>query len=389
MDLSERLQNRLIFLFLVVFPFGHLIRLDITILGRFIPFHPIDAVVGLSLPLLLLVEKRPKVWRAIAAFLIVATFSYILSYFFFGATVIKGLLYLLRLLAYSAFFLFVWNYVGRSSVKKRRVFDGLIAVIFAIAIFGWVQYFFYPDFRPFVVYEWDDHLYRMVSTFFDPGFTSILLVFGIMASIVQYLEFRDKKWMFLGGFLTISLLFTYSRAGYLAFLAGFLALAAIKKHLRILLLSILIFLTAITLLPRPGGEGVKLERTASVYARLGNYSETWEIVKKAPVFGVGYNNLCPAREAFFGEADYSSHSCYGSDSSLLFVLATTGIIGFLTFIYLLFEMANVVSDNIYGQTFLTSATALVFHSVFVNSMFYSWVLGWMLVLFAVALKERS
>jgi O-antigen ligase len=195
--------------------------------------------------------------------------------------------------------------------------------------------------------------------------------------------------MLLGAFLVLSLLFTYSRAGYLAFFAGLLALAAMKRHIRVVLFSILIFLAATVFLPRPQSEGVKLERTASISARLINYQDTWRIIRKNPVFGVGYNNLCPAREVYFGEADYESHSCYGSDSSLLFVLATTGIVGFSTFLYLILKMGKGVDDNIYGHTFVASGTALLFHSIFVNSMFYSWVMGWILALFAVAVKRSS
>lgn len=389
MDISKRLQNRLIFLFLVIFPFGHLVRIDFSVFGLYAPFHPIDAAAGLTIPFFVLIKKRPMVWKSLAAFLSIAFFSYLFSLFFFGQAAVKGFLYLLRLFAYMSLFVFVWDFVKRSPAKKRMVFDGLVLVIVAIAVFGWIQYFLYPDFRAFTIYEWDDHLYRMVSTFFDPGFTSILLVFGIMASIVQFLEFRDRKWMFLGGFLLLSLLFTYSRAGYLAFFAGLLTLAAMKKYMKLVLFSILLFLAALLFLPRPAGEGVKLERTASIYARLENYSESVEIIRNSPLLGVGYNNLCVAREVFLQEADYSSHACYGADSSLLFVFASTGIVGLSTFIYLLYKMATNVSNNIYGQTFLASGAAVLFHSIFVNSIFYAWVMGWMGCLLAVAVKRSS
>lgn len=386
MDVPKRLQDRLIFFFFVIFPFGHLIRVDLTILGQSIPFHPIDFAAGLTLPFLLAIKKRPRTWKILKAFLVMAAFSYLFSLLFLDEVVVKGFLYLVRLLAYSSFFVFVWDFAKRSPKKKRSVFDGLFLVITAVAVFGWIQYFLYPDFRAFVVYEWDDHLYRLLSTLFDPGFTSILFVFGTMAGVVQYLKFRDKKWLFLSGFLVISLLFTYSRAGYVAFFGGLLAIAAMKKVLRTALFIVLLFIASLTFLPRPAGEGVKLERTASIYARLGNYTETLAIFESSPVFGVGYNNLCAARERVLGNADYDSHSCYGSDSSLLFILATTGVAGLSIFIYLLYKMAGSVSGNIYGQTFFASGAALLFHSLFVNSMFYPWVLGWMLALYAISVR---
>ena len=41
------------------------------------------------------------------------------------------------------------------------------------------------------------------------------------------------------------------------------------------------------MLPRPGGEGVRLGRTASTLARVDNFRESLEIFTNNPVFGVG------------------------------------------------------------------------------------------------------
>ena len=52
--------------------------------------------------------------------------------------------------------------------------------IFANILFGLIQYFFWPDFTYFNISQWDPHLYRLVSTFFDPTFTALIYLFFII-----------------------------------------------------------------------------------------------------------------------------------------------------------------------------------------------------------------
>jgi len=200
-----------------------------------------------------------------------------------------------------------------------------------------------------------------VGTFLDPAYLSLLLVLGIILSPSKLIDI----------FLTLTLAFTYSRAGYLAFLP---AVVFQSKYLLIVLLGFLILI-----LPRPAGESVRLERTASITQRLENYKETLSIIKSSPLIGVGFNNLCLAKNS-----DFSSHSCSGSDSSLLFILATTGIIGLISFIYLLTKIWE-ASDNILK----ISMVALGVHSLFSNSIFYSWIMGICFILLATSLSKRK
>ena len=142
-------------------------------------------------------------------------------------------------------------------------------------------------------------------------------------------------------------------------------------------------------LPRPGGEGVKLERTASIVLRFEDYRDTLVIFEKAPLLGVGYNNLCIARAKYLRQTNLNSHACSGSASSLLLLLATTGILGFIAFLKLLKEIVVNLTKNTYGVTFLSCLVALLVHSAFVNSLFYPWVLGWMALLLSISLKASK
>jgi hypothetical protein len=72
-----------------------------------------------------------------------------------------------------------------------------------------------------------------------------------------------------------------------------------------------------------------------------------------------------------------SKAAAGMDSSLLFVAATTGIIGAAAYIYLLFSM---IRNGKKSRFYIASFAALLVHSLFVNSLFYPWVMIWMWIL---------
>lgn len=381
MDIARKLDTAIIFLFLALFPFGQLIKMS---------FQPIDLVVGLAfLYSIIFSVKKPKFIVVLGNFLLAASFSLLFSLSIFNTgQLFVGFLYLLRLTLYIYFLLFVYNFVRKSKAKKDLVFNGLIAVSFFSAVFGWMQYFWFPDFRPFTVFGWDDHLYRLIGTFLDPGFTSIIIVFGIIAALYKFFSTKNRKLVFLIAFLLFSLAFTYSRAGYISFIAAALYLGFSEKKAKEIILMLTAFAVIVSALPRTAGEGVKLERTASTNARLLNYSQTLKIFRESPVFGIGFNNLCLAKENFLENNEEGFHSCSGSDSSLLLILATTGVVGFIIFLWCLGSLFQLIaSKSLYGKVLLSSVIALFIHSLFVNSLFYPWVMGWMAILLAVSLRE--
>ncbi|KKU08994.1 MAG: Oligosaccharide repeat unit polymerase Wzy [Candidatus Woesebacteria bacterium GW2011_GWB1_45_5] len=346
------MEQIILFAFLILFPFGTIIKIGTV--------NPIDIVVGLgALTAILKRYKTPEVFRYFFNFLFIAAFTFIASVFVFkDSQVLTGLLYLVRLAAYFYFLIFILHFKD-----KKSILNFLLAISVISAVFGWIQYFLFPDFRALIEYGWDDHLYRMVGTFLDPAFLGLILVFGLTISL-------HKKKNLLSLFLLASIAFTYSRASYIAALVPL-----VYKKARVLSL---VFAGLILFLPRTAGEGVKLERTASISARLDNYRQTFEIFKGNPLFGVGFNNICLAKDA-----DFESHSCSGADSSLLFILTTTGVAGFLGFIYLIYKVWK-NSDDL----FRISGISLLLHSLFANSLFYPWILGFIIILFGLSLRRE-
>lgn len=366
----------LIFLFLVIFPFGQILRIGIL--------QPIDVVVGVA-AIYSIIKKQevPDFFKYLRPFLFIAGFSWFFSIFLFHQiSVLYGLLYLVRLVAYFYFGVYVWNFVKRRKDNKKLLLDSLLSVSVVSAIFGWIQYFNFPALKPFMVWGWDEHLYRLVGTFLDPTFLGLIIVFGLIVSIYRYIDSRERKNIFIAIFLLVSLAFTYSRASYLAFLAGVGVICFCRKMFKQFLLLVLGLIVLIFILPTSKNTILRFTREFSALARIENYTQTLQIFKMSPVFGVGYDNLCLAKSGSVGYIDFQSHSCSGSDSSLLFILATTGIVGFLIFIFAIYKIWISWSRNYYFLILISSTIALVVHSLFSNSMFYPWIMGWIMILLA-------
>ncbi|KKQ42238.1 MAG: hypothetical protein US60_C0021G0008 [Microgenomates group bacterium GW2011_GWC1_37_8] len=389
MDTAKKFQNKLdkllLIIYLVLFPFGQLLRFQTDILGKSIALYPTDLLV-MIMALSLIYKKVliPKIFKYSLNYILFAAFSLLvsLSFFTFNQVLISSL-YLIRFTSYLLFFVYVWNLI-KSGIKKEWFFNKLIIISFVVSILGIGQYLLIPDVRFLQNFGWDNHLLRIIGTFFDPGYTAIIITFGIILSHIAYLEVKNAKYLVLMLISGISLALTYSRAGYLSLAAAMIVLTYIYKKYKILLILIG-FLLFLPFLPRPASEGARLERIVSIKARMENYQESIKIIKTSPLIGVGFNNLCPARLKIFG-GNPLSHSCYGADSSILFVLATSGIVGLMLYLYMLMKLILGRSNNSYSKALLAASSALFVHSFFMNSLFYPWVMGYMAILLAISTK---
>lgn len=335
----NRLNNILLTLLFLALALGQLQRLP----G--LPFYVHDLILGA----ILLVNRRrlilyrPVLWFGLAGIisLLGAGFRLPLN------QVLTGSLYLVRFLVYSLI-------IGVKIDSKY-----LIGLSTALASFGLFQYLFIPDTRWLFNLNWDEHYYRLISTLYDPNFTAIMLVLGL---ILIYREYRHRYWLY--GLHLAALLLTYSRSGYLALAAAILTTAVIKRQLK-LILVIIMFLAALFFLPRPGGEGVKLERIQSIAQRFSNYRLGWQFWQMSPVIGLGFDTLRYYRD------NQLSHSASGLDASLQLVLVTTGVAGLMVYLNLLLNLWR------QSQWLKITMVALLVNSLFINSLFYPWVMLWL------------
>ena len=263
------------------------------------------------------------------------------------------LLYLIRLTALLSFFIL--------PIKNNKNKNLINLAIIANIIFGLIQYLLWPNFTYFDASNWDPHLYRLVSTFFDPTFTALIYLIFIIYLFLNK-KFPYRKILLVISYIAMAL--TYSRATYLAFLLAFIFIAKKRKNIKIFLFSLLLITSTVLILPRLPGEGTKLERTSSIKAKIINYQEAWQTFKKSPIIGHGYNNIAFIRE----NKNPNSHANSAYDGSLMTILVSTGIIGLSLFLFGI--------KDLYLKSKLTKQTiivAILFHSLFANSLLYPWI----------------
>jgi len=266
---------------------------------------------------------------------------------------IISFLYFIRLAVLLSFFIF-------PPVFDKKFKNFFLLIVLSNIIFGLIQYFVWPNFTYFSALNWDPHLFRLVSTFFDPTFTGLIY---LMFLIVVFFSFPNSLIYLVIPYIALAL--TYSRSSLLSFIVAFAYISQKLKKPKIFFISLIILISTLFILPRLEGEGTKLERISSIKAKIENYKQGINLFSQHPVFGVGYNNLKYARN----ESQNSSHAAFGFDGSLLTILTTTGLIGFILFILGL-KQYFLKADFLHR----TLLIAILFHSLFSNSLLYPFVL---------------
>jgi len=122
---------------------------------------------------------------------------------------------------------------------------------------------------------------------------------------------------------------------------------------------------------------------------LENYFEAGQIFVRSPLFGIGFNNLCLAKESFGIKVEPLSHACSGIDSSFLMILVTLGIIGLIMAGYWFILIWLRIKPDKFGFALKAILISLLVHSQFNNSLFYPWVLIFLALFLPLALKTNA
>jgi O-antigen ligase len=316
-------------------------------------------------------------------------------------------LYLVRFFEYAMLGIITLDVVqtekDRLLLIKTIIFMGVL-----IAIAGFIQLVIYPDLGNLVEYGWDPHQNRLVSTWLDPNFIGGFLsyIIAILTGITLYSKDLTKKIGLIAiiAVLAAALFLTYSRSGYLAAAAA-LGVIGIVKSRKLLIGCIVIFLLALSFLPRAQQRLTQLTNSAGALItntsdstdptaalRLISWNQTLQLIEQRPLLGNGYNTL---KYVKFNEGfvdDTAVHSASGSDSSILTILATTGILGLIPFIMLYWNALLLAWKNFrnkkpapptgpasatstalsrgYGLGIFAGICGLLVHSIFVNSLLF-------------------
>lgn len=382
---KSQIPEILITLFFIIFPFGQLIRIPLGNDIYNVTLHPIDIIAGLSTLYLVFKHRSVFLDPTVFGLLSVMLLSWTISLPIFGESSIIGFLYLMRFVSYIGFFKLIRVYLVQDSENANKIFQYLYANLVILMIFGWIQFFYYYDLTKFTVWGWDDHLYRLTGTLFDPAYMGLLMVIGALLSLDNYLKAKNKSFLLAFSLFSITVGYTYSRASYMAVFVGLLYYIFTQRKKIFIPLSIVGIILGISILPNFPGVGSQLSRTFSIFARLQNYRETVEIWFKNPLFGIGFNNLCAARKMYLGDISYQSHACSGSDSSILFILATMGLAGILVFWGVFSELLRKIKHSELLIVTKSILIAVFIHAVFSNSLFYPWITYTLLILISLNL----
>lgn len=411
--------NLFVYLLILLIPLGQFSRLPLGLNGD-VAVYLNDLLIPLFLLLafvyLIGIKKRFLVppflgllffWIGFG--LLGSIFSLALG-FLESSQVLVGSLYLLRFTEYILLYAAIYNLakIYGSSFSKTAL-SLMIASGSIFAILGLLQFKYFPDFSQFAGLGWDPHYYRVLSTFFDPNFAGLFLTLTLILIIATILLAPVSKLtrLFLGMLLSViglAIVLTFSRSTYLALATG-LTVVSFFKSKRIILAGLIFALLIFLFVPRVQERvigALNIDETAKL--RLENYSKTLVIVKDHWLTGVGFDNFRYAQSYYGflsdkrGVEGTGGHSGSGSDSSLLLVLATSGIFGFAVFLIFL-GCVFIKSIKLFYQstgyqkvlflTIIASLSAIIVHSQFVNSFFYPWIMLWFFTLLGITYGSNS
>lgn len=240
-----------------------------------------------------------------------------------------ALLYLVRVVLHILFGIYLFVLVKRKKyigvLLPKFIFVFSIALLLVTAI----QFVFYPNFWGLYKFGWDPHLYRASAIYLD-----IFIAAALYGLLIFYWYSKSKK--ILAFLFVIALVLSFSRSAYVAFIIGLFYMFITQKKWKELFVSLAVFAVVIIFVPKPFGEGGNLLRTSSIKSRILDYNLGITLWKRKPLFGFGYNRIRFAKEQLnLISVDDRSHSLSAFHSSFLVILVTTGIVGFLTSMYLI------------------------------------------------------
>ncbi|OGC50203.1 hypothetical protein A2716_03265 [candidate division WWE3 bacterium RIFCSPHIGHO2_01_FULL_40_23] len=310
--------------------------------------------------------------------------------------------YIARFLIYVMVSLIIYNLVHKDKKLQNKTSKILIVSSLLVSVFGFIQLAIFPDLSKLSLeLGWDPHINRLTSSFFDPNFAGAYIVLGFILLLSRFNElFSYRKTL---GILVLiihvlAIFLTFSRSTWLM-LGVFVLITGLLRSKKVnILIFMVLFFSVYFFVPRVQTRlsGVTDPSDSARY-RLISWQNALSIAKTNLWFGIGFNNYRYYQDAygFFDFRDSTGgHSGSGSDSSLLLVLATTGIFGLISYLLIYASFLIKTGKGIfltrrlsYPFVSFSSILSLFVHSQFVNSLFYPQILLWMWTLFAISYDE--
>lgn len=250
-------------------------------------------------------------------------------------------------------------------------------------IWGLLQYLLLPDLRFLAVLGWDPHYFRMIGTWLDPNFLGLAITIWLIINLGHQPDWLSNNLRTaLLILFSIALSLTFSRASWLAAMLSGSFLCWHRLRLRTQLTKIVtIIVLTIILAPKPGGEGVNITRTATIYART---DRIWnQLAGRKPdavLIGTGLFRLkktTPTQIPFHGRLP---------DSLPVTIWLGTGLIGVVLSVLVSWQLFEYLHHDLVASTALV---AIFTHSFFNNSLLHPLLMVMWLWLVAQPVIEKS
>lgn len=312
---------------------------------------------------------------------------------------LSGWFYLLRFIIYSSSF-YLTYYLVKSGILDLYKFLTLVKITSVVLAFmGLIQLVVFPDLEILSEFGYDPHKYRVFSTFLDPNFLGVFLNFGLsllifeltskrFSGLVDFVK-RNKSTVVSSAVLAAAIILTFSRSAYLMLAITLVIILAVRSR-RLLgaffIAALILYLVFPAFNARIQG-AINIDRSAG--ERFFSWGKGLTIFQENPILGVGFNNIrsySQRKNLLRVFSEDGGNSGAGIDSSLIFILATTGFVGFTGFVLFLvkiiadliqgftsagkvFYKPNILSLPLFGLTL-----GLIVGSFFINSLFFPQVM---------------
>lgn len=305
-------------------------------------------------------------------------------------TILVSISYFVRLAAYALLYFITYEFLAMKPEQHRQfLFNCIFITSILVSIGGFIQLIVMPDFTAYAIqYGWDPHVDRLLGTFFDPNFIGSYFAFVMALGIGMYPTANSKHKVLIALsiiFCSVALLLTFSRTGYVAFLAAMLLIGILRSP-KILIIGAVCIALGLVAAPRALQritDGLSVDETG--LKRVYSWDKGTRILGSYPLFGVGYNNLATIQDYYALVDEFDVNNRGGLENSLLTVFVTTGIFGGLAYIWLWLWTFR-FSFRIWGQKAVSLAwrnqalaigaglLAFVVSSIFMNSLLYPFIL---------------
>lgn len=379
---------------MVLIPFGLLLRIPIFQNVYVVPQDIVVSAIAVLTVIFYMKEKEGFTENRFlffqVLFILVGVVSLIINFFIFkDINFLVSFLYALR---YSVYLTLVG---GKKFIPKDEMLGKLLNLSFiTFLIAGYVQFLYFNDLRSLSSYGWDIHLYRLFSTLFDPNYAGVLYVIILLYFLSRVFEKKYRysyKELAASFFTGIAIFVTYSRTAIVGITAGLLAVGILKRNVVAIVCTIVVIAVSFTLVSNPKIEGLNPFRSVSSNERIKSVKEAFYIIQKNPIIGSGFNAYRYAQVRYGtrnAHGAFASNADAGTDNSFLFVLATTGVVGFvlylLSYFYLIKDLAlNIRKVGIFPIGIVVSVFSA---SIFLNVLFFTPILTVFYIL--IAHKEQ-